>query len=192
MKTETENLPAEGQRSLNGKPVLTEDTFDYATARVGDYVEQAVVDNAMDCLPPACMTSHLRPDGGNPTPTGKTPRPGNGAPHLSHSSVSPAARMASGSIAGIASVARMWSEAKSLPHCRSGVTAPCWILAKSSSSNGERPAITGPTFRSPAERRPRLWWRIQPQAGCHEGAGSGHVRRLHVWLSCSRCGPRQL
>lgn len=58
MKTETENLPAEGQRSLNGKPVLTEDTFDYATAQVGDYVEQAVVDNAMNCLPPACMTSH--------------------------------------------------------------------------------------------------------------------------------------
>ena len=57
MKTETENLPAEGQKSLNGKPVLTEDTFDYATARVGDYVEQAVVDNAMNCLPPACMTS---------------------------------------------------------------------------------------------------------------------------------------
>ena len=57
MKTEIENLPAEGQRSLNGKPVLTEDTFDYATARVGDYVEQAVVDNAMNCLPPACMTS---------------------------------------------------------------------------------------------------------------------------------------
>lgn len=49
--------PAEGQRSLNGKPVWTEDNFDYSTVKVGDYVEQAVVDNAMNCLPPACMTS---------------------------------------------------------------------------------------------------------------------------------------
>lgn len=41
----------------NGKEVWTEDNFDYQKVRVGDYVEQAVVDNAMDCLPPACMTS---------------------------------------------------------------------------------------------------------------------------------------
>jgi len=41
----------------NGKEVLTQDTFDYATVKIGDYVEQAVVDDAMDCLPPACMTS---------------------------------------------------------------------------------------------------------------------------------------
>ena len=44
-------------RSLNGKPVFTEDAFRYETAKVGDYVEQAVVDNAMNCLPPACMRS---------------------------------------------------------------------------------------------------------------------------------------
>lgn len=40
-----------------GKEVWTEENFSYQTVKVGDYVEQAVVDNAMDCLPPACMTS---------------------------------------------------------------------------------------------------------------------------------------
>ena len=39
-----------------GKEVWTEETFSYQKVQVGDYVEQAVVDNAMDCLPPACMT----------------------------------------------------------------------------------------------------------------------------------------
>lgn len=41
----------------NGKPVLTSETFSYSTVQVGDYVEQAVVDDAMDLLPPACMRS---------------------------------------------------------------------------------------------------------------------------------------
>ncbi len=41
----------------NGKVVLTEDTFNYNTVQIGDYVEQAVVDEAMDMLPPACMRS---------------------------------------------------------------------------------------------------------------------------------------
>lgn len=40
-----------------GKEVFTEETFTYENAKIGDYVEQAVVDNAMDCLSPACMTS---------------------------------------------------------------------------------------------------------------------------------------
>ena len=44
-------------KAWNSRPIWTEDTFDYATAAVGDYVTQAVVDNAMNCLPPACMTS---------------------------------------------------------------------------------------------------------------------------------------
>lgn len=44
-------------KAWNSRPVWTEDTFDYATAAVGDYVTQTVVDNAMNCLPPACMTS---------------------------------------------------------------------------------------------------------------------------------------
>lgn len=41
----------------NGKEVLTQETFDYATAKIGDYVQQAVVDDAMNCVPPACMRS---------------------------------------------------------------------------------------------------------------------------------------
>ena len=31
-----------------GKEVLTQDTFSYASAKPGDYVEEAVVDDAMD------------------------------------------------------------------------------------------------------------------------------------------------
>ena len=41
----------------DGKEVIDEDDFDYATAKPGDFVTQAVVDNAMDCLPPVCMLS---------------------------------------------------------------------------------------------------------------------------------------
>lgn len=41
---------------FNGKEVLTQDNFDYSKVQIGDYVEQAVVDDAMDLLPPACMT----------------------------------------------------------------------------------------------------------------------------------------
>ena len=43
--------------TYNGKAVFTAETFNYSKAQVGDYVTQEVVDNAMDCLPPACMTS---------------------------------------------------------------------------------------------------------------------------------------
>lgn len=40
-----------------GKPVLDGDTFRYHLAKRGDFVTQAVVDDAMDCLPPVCMRS---------------------------------------------------------------------------------------------------------------------------------------
>lgn len=40
-----------------GKPVLSAEQFSYDTVQVGDYVAQEVVDEAMNCLPPACMTS---------------------------------------------------------------------------------------------------------------------------------------
>ena len=43
--------------TYNGKQVYTPDTFNYSKVRVGDYVTEEVVDDAMDCLPPACMTS---------------------------------------------------------------------------------------------------------------------------------------
>ncbi len=55
----SEDAPPEQQsvRFYKDKEVLTQDTFDYSTAKAGDYVEQAVVDDAMNCLPPACMSS---------------------------------------------------------------------------------------------------------------------------------------
>lgn len=40
---------------FNGKPVWKQDDFTYEAVKVGDYVEQAIVDAAMDCVPPACM-----------------------------------------------------------------------------------------------------------------------------------------
>lgn len=41
----------------NGKPIFTQENFNYSKAEIGDYVEQAVVDDAMDCLPPASMSA---------------------------------------------------------------------------------------------------------------------------------------
>ena len=41
----------------NGKEVFTFDTFSYSTVKVGDYVEEAVVDYAMNIVFPACMRS---------------------------------------------------------------------------------------------------------------------------------------
>ena len=41
----------------NGKEIFTPDTFDYGIAKIGDYVDQDVVDNAMNCLPPAYMSA---------------------------------------------------------------------------------------------------------------------------------------
>lgn len=43
--------------TYHGKEVLTQETFCYSTAKAGDYVEEAVVDNAVNCFPPACMSS---------------------------------------------------------------------------------------------------------------------------------------
>lgn len=40
-----------------GKPVLDADTFRYEMVKPGDYVTQEVVDDAMDCQPPACMSA---------------------------------------------------------------------------------------------------------------------------------------
>lgn len=39
------------------KKFWTQKDFDYSKVKIGDYVEQAVVEDAMDCLPPACMRS---------------------------------------------------------------------------------------------------------------------------------------
>ena len=45
------------QMFYNGRPLYGESDFSYSSAKVGDYVTQDVVDDAMDCLPPACMRS---------------------------------------------------------------------------------------------------------------------------------------
>ena len=44
--------------TYQGKEVFTLDNFDYAVAKHGDYVEEAVVDAAINCMPPACMGSY--------------------------------------------------------------------------------------------------------------------------------------
>lgn len=41
--------------TYSGKEVFTQDTFEYSKAQVGNLVEDNIVMNAMDCLPPACM-----------------------------------------------------------------------------------------------------------------------------------------
>lgn len=41
----------------NGKQVLTRELFCYTDASPGDYVEKAVVDDALNCAPPVFMTS---------------------------------------------------------------------------------------------------------------------------------------
>ena len=45
------------QMFYNGRPLYGESDFSYSSVKVGDYVTQDVVDDAMDCLPPACMRS---------------------------------------------------------------------------------------------------------------------------------------
>jgi hypothetical protein len=54
---DVETIAPKPKQIWNGKEVWNEDDFDYSTAKPGDYVTQDVVDNAMDCLPPACMTA---------------------------------------------------------------------------------------------------------------------------------------
>lgn len=39
----------------NGKEVFTRDNFSYETVKIGDYVEEAIVEDAINILPPACM-----------------------------------------------------------------------------------------------------------------------------------------
>ncbi len=39
----------------NGRKVLTAEEWDYSEAKIGDLVEQELVDDMLDLLPPACM-----------------------------------------------------------------------------------------------------------------------------------------
>lgn len=73
--------------TYQGKEVFTSDDFDYAAAKPGDYVEEAVVDAAMNCLPPICMSSACAQMG---DPLWYAPGPlqlGHGDPPTPHSSV---------------------------------------------------------------------------------------------------------
>lgn len=43
--------------TFNGRPIISAEDFRYETAKPGDYVDEEVVDYAINCLPPACMRS---------------------------------------------------------------------------------------------------------------------------------------
>lgn len=43
--------------TYNGKEVITKEAFSYENVHIGDYVEQSIVDDAMNILPPACWRS---------------------------------------------------------------------------------------------------------------------------------------
>lgn len=58
-----------------GKEVWTQENFSYQDVKIGDYVEQAVVDDAMDCLPAGLHDQPVLPDGRAVFPPGG---PGNG------------------------------------------------------------------------------------------------------------------
>lgn len=47
----------------NGKKVYTMGEFICDRARIGDYVEQKIVDNMLDALPPVCMCSNCSQPG---------------------------------------------------------------------------------------------------------------------------------
>ena len=90
----------------NGKKVFTSDSFDYSVACPGDYVTQEVVDDAVDCLPPACMTSSCVQLGEPYSHRGGTRPRAAGGPPTPHSAVLPEAGTASGNTAATASRGR--------------------------------------------------------------------------------------
>lgn len=95
-----------------GKEVWTQENFSYQDVKIGDYVEQAVVDDAMDCLPPACMTSRCS-QMGEPYSHREDPETGEfRATYATFKRVAASGRTAFGSIAVTVSVARTWSGAR--------------------------------------------------------------------------------
>jgi hypothetical protein len=96
----------------DGKEVIDEDDFDYATAKPGDFVTQAVVDNAMDCLPPVCMSARCSQMGSR-TPASWMKRPANGETPTPPSVRSAEnGRMVFGNTAVTASEVKRWNGAK--------------------------------------------------------------------------------
>ena len=45
-------------KMFDGKKVYDRESFSYELAKIGDYVTEEVVDDAINCLPPASMTAH--------------------------------------------------------------------------------------------------------------------------------------
>jgi hypothetical protein len=56
-EVEIEHEPLKPMRELDGKKVLNWDYYEPAALDVGDLVEADIVDDIIDCLPPACMRS---------------------------------------------------------------------------------------------------------------------------------------
>lgn len=46
-----------GKMEYYGKKILTQEEFDFEAGHIGDYVEQAVINDAMDILPPVYMAA---------------------------------------------------------------------------------------------------------------------------------------
>lgn len=42
--------------TFNGKKVYSSEEFDYRNAKVGDYVEEEIVDDLINCVPPISMS----------------------------------------------------------------------------------------------------------------------------------------
>ena len=102
-----------GEAPADDKEVYTGDTFDYGKAKIGDYVSQDVVDNAVNCLPPACMRSDCTQPTTEPEGRISHPTAESGVLFSPPLSASPTPeKIASGSSADTASPARTQSEAK--------------------------------------------------------------------------------
>lgn len=98
----------------NGRDVLTPETFSYGGARIGAYVTQSVVDDAMDCVPPVCMTSRCA-QMGEPYSTRQDPDTGRWRNTFATFRRITWGRTAFGNIAAIVSAGRPWNR-KTIRH----------------------------------------------------------------------------
>lgn len=98
-----DKLPAEAE-------IFTSETFRYEAAKPGDYVVEAVVDEAINCLPPAFLSSACA-QMGCPYSHREDPKTAGGVQLTLLSSDAPM-YLASGNTVGIAFRARRWNAAK--------------------------------------------------------------------------------
>ena len=97
-----DKLPSEAE-------IFTSETFRYETAKPGDYVVEAVVDEAINCWPFSRVHAHRW---GAPIVIGRTRKPAGGVRPTLLSSDAPM-YLASGNTVGIAFRARRWNAARS-------------------------------------------------------------------------------